>query len=331
MIVEVPFVYKRRARQPGKRKFAYTSLRGSTHVRIEDVAPDDFPVAFELQSRDLLTGEYRTAEEIRVLGGVLYPPMLGYGGSRHATIENVTAHHASGCRSFLGRYLPHDEPTFARDMEALLELDPSDMGDEAEMAALAARGAASVRSCGGQLWREIKDELLLVAEPEDRFNRPMVNIGWRRNLETKARALDCERHFRLDQLPEALLALGLDVDLDDPRSFGPHVPFLPVIHVPSAITYRHDQGPAFLVAVRKAWQDFDTERSPIAVLNAFSELGRNLAPDARPEEILGPFRSFVDAVGAVEGSRRTAQWRREIEKYEASPVQHKGELEGPKP
>ncbi|EHP92775.1 hypothetical protein [Methylorubrum extorquens] len=331
MIIEVPFVYCRRARQPGKRKFQPTFLRGSTHVRIEEVAAEDFPVAIELMTRDRQTGEYRTAEEIRTLGGVLYPPMLGYGGERHATVENLTAHHARGCRSDIGRHLPQSEPTFGPEMEALLQFDPSDPGDEAQTAALAARGAAPVRLCGGQLWREIRDELLLVAEPADRFNPPMVNIGWRKNLLAKERALDCERHFRLDQLPEALLALGLDVDLDDPASFGPHVPFLPVIHVPSAVTYRHDQGPAFVNAVRKVWHDFDTARAPAHVLRAYSDLGRVLPPDAAAEEVLGPFRSFVDAVEAREGDRRVAGWRREIGKYEASPVQHRAEHEGPRP
>lgn len=331
MIIEVPFVYSRRARQPGKRKFQPTFLRGSTHVRIEEVAAEDFPVAIELMTRDRQTGEYRTAEEIRTLGDVLYPPMLGYGGERHATVENLTAHHARGCRSDIGRYLPQSEPTFGREMEGLLEFDPSDPGDEAQMAALAARGAEPVRLCGGRLWRELRDELLLVAEPADRFNLPMVNIGWRRNLEVKEGPLDCERHFRLDQLPEALLALGLDVDPDDPASFGRHVPFLPVIHIPSAVTYRHDQGPAFVKAVRKAWQGYDYERAPTAVVKAYAELGRRLAPDARPEEVLGPFRSFVEAVEVGERLRRAEPWRREIEKYEASPVQHVPEATGPRP
>ncbi|GJD87699.1 hypothetical protein BHAOGJBA_1204 [Methylobacterium hispanicum] len=331
MIIEVPFVYSRGARQPGKRKFKPAFLRGSTHVRLEEVAAEDFPVAFELLTRDMRTGEYRPGDEIRYLGGSLYPPMLGYGGERHATVDNVIAHHAGGCTSAIGRHLPQREPTFGREMEALLELDPRDPGDEAEMAALAARGAEPVRICGGRLWRELKDELLLVAEPEDRFNPPQVTIGWRKNLEAKVGPLDCERHFRLDQLPEALLSLGLDVDPDDPASFGPHVPHLPVIHIPSAIRYCHDQGPAFLKAVRKAWDGYDYTRASTAVLRVYSELGRRLPPDARPEELLEPFRSFVEAVEVGEGLRRADAWRREIDKYEANPAQHASEATGPRP
>lgn len=331
MIIEVPFVHSRGARQPGKRKFKPTLLRGSTHVRIEAVAAEDFPVAFELLMRDGRTGEYRPGDEIRFLGGALYPPLLGYGGERYATVDNVIAHHARGCTSAIGRYLPQREPTFAREMEALLELDPRDPGDGAEMAALVARGAAPVRICGGRLWRALEDELLLVAQPEDRFNPPLVTVDWRKNLLAKVGPLDCERHFRLDQLPEALLSLGLDVDLDDPASFGPHVPYLPVIHIPSAVRYCHDQGPAFLKAVRKAWDGYDYTRASTAVLQVYSELGRHLPPDARPEEVLEPFRSFVAAVEAAEGLRRAASWRREIDKYEASPAQHAPEETGPRP
>ena len=183
MIVEVPFVYERRAREPGKRKYVPMKLRSVASVRLGEIAPDAFPVAIAMDRWDAAAGIYRHDAQYRVHEGALHVALLGYGPARHtpqATLEAMLAHIAKGCRTDLSRGLPQHEPTF-RDpaVEATLHLDPDDPGDRDELAAEIARNAAATLVCEGALWRRIHDEPLLVAIPADRVNGPMLDVRFK--------------------------------------------------------------------------------------------------------------------------------------------------------
>ena len=337
MIVDVPFIYERMAREPGKRKYVPMKLRASTSVRLREIGADAFPVAITFVQRDLALGAYRHETSIRMLDDSLYVPLLGYpGGAAHATAEAMCAHIAKGCRSDLSRGLPQYEASW-RDPkdEASLQLDPESPGDRERLAATVAANAAATLVCDGALWRRMDDEPLLVATPGDRFNPPTVDWKWSKHLRSQG-PLDCERHFRLDQMAEALLALNVDVefDLDAPETFYDHVPVLPRIEIPEAIRYRHDQGPALVASATKARQSLqsDLDSLPTEALIAWANLRDSIVEGAVPVEVAFAFANYADAIERTGLAEPVASWRREIAKWEASPlVEVEPQQTGPRP
>lgn len=325
MIVDVPYIYQRPAREQGKRKFVPMNLRASTSVRVGEVEPDAFPVAITFVQRDLALGVYRHEISFRMLDGSLYGPVAGYpGGHHHATVAALNAHIAKGCRSDLSRGLPHIEPT-RRDPqdEASLQFDPENPGNREQLAAMIAVNAAATLVSGGGLWRRIDDEPLLVAVPADRFNAPGVDWKWRKEL-LKAGPLDCERHFRLDQLAEAMIALGIDVDFDleAPKTLYDHVWALPRVVMPEAIRHRHDQGPALAAAAAKAVISMQKELDslPTEALLAWGNLRDAVVGKAEATRIADAFTIYADAIQRAGTDEPFETWRREIAKWEASPV-----------
>jgi hypothetical protein len=339
MIVEVPFVYERRAREPGKRKYVPMKLRSVASVRLGEIARDAFPVAIAMDRWDAAAGAYRHDAQYRVHDGALHVALLGYGPARHtpqATLEAMLAHIAKGCRTDLSRGLPQHEPTF-RDpaVEATLHLDPDDPGDRDELAAEIARNAAATLVCEGALWRRIHDEPLLVAIPADRVNGPMLDVRFRSTLMARG-PLDCARHFRVDQLAEGLLALGIDADfdLDAPETFAAYVPILPRIEMPEMVRYRHDQGPALVAAAKRAKEALQSElhAMPTPVLVAWAALRDDLEVGADPSHVAESFARFTDAVGVADLDEEVPDWRVEIEKWRNSPhVETDARHEGPRP
>lgn len=337
MIVDVPFVYERPARETGKRKFVPMNLRATTSVRLGEIEPEAFPVAITFVQRDLALGAYRHETSIRMLDGSLYVPVIGYpGGHHHATAQALNAHIAKGCRSDLSRGLPQLEATW-RDPgdEAFLQFDPGNTGNREQLAAMIAFNAAATVVCGGGLWRRIDDEPLLVAVPADRFNAPGVDWKWRKEL-LKAGPLDCERHFRLDQLAEAMLALGIDVDfdLDAPETLYDHVWALPRIVMPEAIRHRHDQGPALAAAATKAVHSLqnDLNTLPTEALLAWGNLRDAVVDRIDAPRVADALAAYADAIERSGADEPFETWRREIAKWEASPVPEVvGTYEGPRP
>jgi hypothetical protein len=325
MIVDVPYVYQRPAREQGKRKFVPMNLRASTSVRLGEVEPEAFPVAITFVQRDLGLGVYRHETSIRMHEGSLYVPVVGYpGGHHHATAAALTAHIAKGCRSDLSRGLPQLEATW-RDPkdEASLQFDPDHPGNRQELAAMIALNAAETFVCGGGLWRRMDDEPLLVAVAGDRFNAPGVDWKWRKDL-LRGGPLDCERHFRLDQLAEAMLALDIDLDfdLDVPATLYDHVWALPQVLIPEAIRHRHDQGPALAAAAAKAVISMQKELDalPTEALLAWGNLRDAVVGKAEAARIADAFTIYADAIQRAGTDEPFETWRREIAKWEASPV-----------
>lgn len=339
MIVEVPFIYERPAREAGKRKFVPTNLRASTSVRLGEIAADAFPVAITFVQRDPTDRVYRHETSIRMLDDSLYVPVLGYpGGAYHATTKALQSHIAKGCRSDLSRGLPQLEPTW-RDPEdeAALQLDPQDPGNRESLAAMIATNAAATVVHDGGLWRRLDDEPLLVAVPADRFNAPMVLWKWRKEL-LREGPLDCERHFRLDQLAEAMLALNVDVefDLDVPETLYDHVIMLPKVLIPEAIRYRHDQGPALAWVATKAVHSLrsDLHALPTEALLAWGNLRDSVMDktDVDAARVANAFSVYADAIDRAGINEPVASWRREIAKWEASPlVEAEPQPTGPRP
>lgn len=337
MIVEVPFVYERPARETGKRKFVPMNLRASTSVRLGEIAADAFPVAITFVQRDPADRVYRNETSIRMLDDSLYVPVLGYpGGAIQATAKAMQSHIAKGCRSDLSRGLPQLEPTWRDPQdEASLQFDPQDHGNREKLAATIAANAAATVVCDGALWRRIDDEPLLVATAADRFNPPMVLWKWRKEL-LREGPLDCERHFRLDQIAEAMLALGVDVefDLDAPETLYDHVVMLPKVVIPEAIRYRHDQGPALAAAATKAVHSLqnDLNTLPTEALLAWGNLRDAVADMIDAARLADAFASYADAIQRAGLEEPFENWRREIAKWEASPVPEAARpQEGPRP
>jgi hypothetical protein len=339
MIVEVPFVYERRAREPGKRKYVPMKLRSIATVRLAEIGPGAFPVAIAMDRWDASTGTYREDAQYRAHDGALHVALLGYGQAPRtpqATVEALRAHIAKGCRTDLSRGLPQHEPTW-RDpaVEATLQLDPDDPGDRDELAAEIARNAAATVVCDGALWRRIHDEPLLVVRSADRINGPMLDVRFRSTLETRG-PLDCGRHFRVDQLAEGLLALGVDADFDleVPETFSAYVPILPRIEMPEMVRYRHDQGPALAAAARRAKEALQSElhTMPTPVLVAWAGLRDDLDGDAHASFVAASFARLADAAEEADLDEEFDVWRVEIEKWRNSPhVEPVARHEGPRP
>lgn len=337
MIVEVPFIYERPAREIGKRKYVPMNLRAVTSVRLAEIEPEAFPIAVTFVQRDPASRTYRHETSFRMFDDSLYKPLLGYpGGAFHATAKAMQSHIAKGCRSDLSRGLPQIEATW-RDPadEALLQLNPQDLGNHADLVALIAINAAATVVCDGALWRRVDDEPLLVAVPADRFNGPGIDWKWRKEL-MRSGPLDCERHFRLDQLAEAMLALNIDLDfdLDVPETLYDHVWALPRVLIPEAIRHRHDQGPAMAAAAQKAVHSMqkDLDGLPTAALLAWGNLRDALVDKADAARLAVAFTAYADAIQRAGSDEPFENWLREIAKWEASPIPEAEEpWEGPRP
>lgn len=267
MRIEVRFVACGTAKLPGQRKFHEVRIPAATWVDVAEAASDAAPVALSI------TRGSGSDLEIRCRDGALLRPYERAHGrppkSSGPTVsaEDLVATGASAAGPFnpfivgIG-HLAHlglkpaqweRRPLLDETQAAGAEIGSS---TEDEARAIIHRNAATLVVIDGQVWTGTVEPLYVVghASPED--YQAGIRSAWIEIDEIGGNRREIGRHFRVDHLADALLAIAPEGewDPDDPSTFRGLVRNVATVHDGSVLRYGYDQYPALLASLRQLVQ-----------------------------------------------------------------------------
>lgn len=327
-ILHVPHSYKVAGALKGKRKIENWAFAGSIAVQIATPSPDEAPVALRLH-RPPSGGSYgkplrpNAPLDYRFFDGRLYAPYLvglDEGGETPLALADMLeavriGTGGQGSPLFDGVQSLFMRSPLAEDDERrrTMKIEQSWEGEVAAEIAARARdlilvdGLVFQHRPGLEPVYEVKPDAEMI-DGEVRYTGTILTRSVA-DFDAKPDEVDVRRHFRVDQIAEALMACSTwnyrltDWDPEDPETFAHVVERRVEILDPSVLAFRPDQGPKLLSRARKIVADHGealAEKS-VGFMIAYAGL-RDALHDAAPAHEIAPLmREFAAQFGHVKG------------------------------
>jgi hypothetical protein len=325
-ILHVPHSYKVAGALKGKRKIESWAFAGSIAVQIATPSPDEAPVALRLH-RPPSGGSYgkplrpNAPLDYRFFDGRLYAPYLvgleegsetplavsdmleavriGSGGQGSPLFDGVQS-------LFMRSPLAEDD-----ERRRTMKIDRSWEGEVA--AEIAARARDLILVDGLVFQHRPGLEPVYEIYPEGAWiegvfrHTGTIKTRSVADFADKPETIDVRRHFRVDQIAEALMACSkwneflTDWDPEDPATFGQVVECRVEILDPSVLAFRPDQGPKLLSCAGKivAQHGEALAEKPVGFMIAYAGIRDALHAKVPAHEIAPLMREFAEQFARV--------------------------------
>jgi hypothetical protein len=347
-IVEVPFSFQVEGAPKGKRKIEKYSFAGKVVVQVAAPSGEEAPVVLRRHNPE---GEDRHGRlppigplDLRLHDGRLFEPVIvHYGGDpgRPLAVDEMLGAVRNGIGG--GDNPLYDGTAGLFRKSPLAEDDATrrtmkiDRSEEEEATAEIVRKAQDLILVDGVVYRHRPGlEPIYEIQPDADWHEGEVRlIG---TVATRAAAdfagkpeeIDVRRHFRVDQLSEALLAcaaanqLFTDWDDEDPRTFAKVLPGWVEVLDPTVLAFRPDQGPKLLKTAHElvANHGLGLAEKPVGFMIAYAGLRDALQANATAADAAALMREFALQLGRVEGpdSGRVRNIVGDVETFELAPT-----------
>lgn len=346
-IVEVPFVFKVEGAPKGKRKIDKYAFAGRVAVQLAEPSAEEAPVVLRRHNPDAGAEGRRTPTgplDLRLHEDRLFEPFIvhfaGAPGRPLAVDEMLVAvrNGAGGGdnplydgteRLFWKNPLSEDD-----EIRRTMKIDRS---WEEEATAEIVRKARDLILVDGVVYRHRAGlEPIYEIRPNADWHEGQVRfIGTVATVAAsdfagKLDEIDVRRHFRVDQLSEALMAcsaaneLFTDWDDEDPRTFAAVLPGWVEVFDPTVLAFRPDQGPKLLKTARQLVADHGDRLAtkPVGFMIAYAGLRDALRDDASAVVAAPLMRAFAEQLGRIEGpdASKVRFIVGEVETFELAPT-----------
>lgn len=343
-LVEVAFTFKVAGAPKGKRKIEDFSFAGRMAVQIADPTDAEAPVALRRHRGKPGDPASPAPHDYRFFDGRLFSPYLvghdedagtplaatemmqvlraGNGGNRNPLYDGTDS---------LFRRAPLQE---GDEIRRTMKIDRS---WEDEVAAEIARRAHDLILVDGMVYRHfpgIEPIYAIVPDAEWNHDEGVILTATVKTVPVARYAddpaeIDVRRNFRVDQLPEALVACSAasdrfkDWDADDPASFVHVVGEFVEVLDPSVLTFRPSQGPRLLKFARSLVADHadGLAEKPVGFMVAYAGLRDALNLGAGAAEVAPLVRAFADQLDRTCGrdASKVSHILGEVDAFELSP------------
>lgn len=347
-LVEVPFSYKVSGAPQGRRKVQDFSFVGRMAVQV--AAPTDAEAPVVLRRHRGMPGAPASSppRDYRYFDGRLFVSLLvgqddaGVPLTAGEMLEAIRV--GTGC----GRNPLYDgtESLFRRaplqEGDELRRTMKVDRSWEGEVAAEIARRAQDLILVDGIVYRHSPGiEPIYEIVPDATWDQDagVLLTGTVKTVPVARYAdepseIDVRRHFRVDQLPEALLACSAandrfrDWDADDPASFVDVLGEFVEVLDPSVLAFRPSQGPRLLKFARALVEDHAAylAQQPVGVMVAYAGLRDALNLQAEAAQVAPLVRAFADEMDRAPGrdAIKVSRILGEVDAFELAPEDEMG-------
>lgn len=347
-IVEVPFSFQVEGAPKGKRKIEKYSFAGKVVVQVAAPSGEEAPVVLRRHNPEAEDRHGRLPPigplDLRLHDGRLFEPVIvHYAGDpgRPLAAEEMLGAVRNGIG---GGDNPLYDGTASLFRKAPLAEDDAtrrtmkiDRSEEEEATAEIVRKARDLILVDGVVYRhrpglEPIYEIQPNADWHDGEVRLIGTVATRAaaDFAGKPQEIDVRRHFRVDQLSEALMAcsaaneLFTDWDEEDPRTFENVLPGWVEVFDPTVLAFRPDQGPKLLATARKLVADHGDglAEKPVGFMVAFAGLRDALQGNATAADAANLMREFAVQLGRVWGpdNHLVRNIVGEVETFELAPT-----------
>lgn len=348
-ILQVPHSYKVAGALKGKRKIENWAFAGSVAVQIATPTADEAPVALRLH-RPPSGGSYgkplrpNAPLDYRFFDGRLYAPYLvgleegsetplavadmleavrvGTGGQGSPLFDGVQS-------LFMRSPLAEDD-----ERRRTMKIDQSWEGEVAAEIAARARdlilvdGLVFQHRPGLEPVYQIEPDAAMI-DGEVRYTGTILTRSVA-DFEAAPHEIDVRRHFRVDQIAEALMACSAwnyrltDWDPEDPETFAHVIERRVEILDPTVLAFRPDQGPKLLSRAHKIVADHGDAlaEKPVGFMIAYAGLRDALHASAPAHDVAPLMREFADQAARVHGPEHVEVRNilNEVETFEMAPA-----------
>lgn len=347
-IVEVPYSFKVEGAPKGKRKIEKYSFAGRVVVHIAAPSGDEAPVVLRRHNPQAGERDGRRPPvgplDLRYHEGRLFEPYIVHFASepgRPLSIDEMLGAVRNGSGGGGNPLYDGTESLFRK--SPLAEDDPTrrtmkiERSWEEETTAEIVRSARDLILVDGIVYQhrpglEPIYEINPHADWHDGAVRFLGTISTKATSDFAARIdeIDVRRHFRVDQLPEVLMAcaaaneLFTDWDDEDPRTFAKVLPGWVEVVDPTVLAFRPDQGPKLLKTARKLIADHGDglAEKPVEFMVAYAGLRDALHDDVHASVAAPLMREFANQLGRVKGpdASEVRNIVGEVETFELAPT-----------
>ena len=346
-IVEVPYSFKVEGAPKGKRKIEKYSFAGRVAVQIAEPSDAEAPVVLRRHNPHAGAREGRREPveplDLRFHDGRLFEPFIVYLGStpgKPLTVDEMlgAVRNGAGGRNPLydGTDSLFRRSPLAEDDETRRTMKIHRSWEE-EATAEIVRNAHDLMLVDGIVYQHRPGlEPIYEIQPDADWHEGAVRflgtVATRAVSDFAERIdeIDVRRHFRVDQLPEALMAcsaaneLFTEWDDEDPRTFAKVLPGWVEVVDPTVLAFRPDQGPKLLKTARKLVADHGEglAEKPVGFMIAYAGLRDVLHSDAPAAEAAPLMREFATQLGRIEGpdASEVRHIIGEVETFELAPT-----------
>ena len=343
-LIEVPYSFKVEGAPKGKRKIETYSFAGRMAVQLAGPTGAEAPIV--LRRHRGMPGDPASPppRDYRFFDGRLFSPFL-VGRDDDAGVPLAADEMLEAVRTGVGcgRNPLYDGT------DSLFRRPPLQEGDEVrrtmkidrswqdEVAAEIARRAHDLILVDGIVYRhfpgiepiyEIVPDAAWVQDEGVILTGTVKTVPVARYADEPAE-IDVRRHFRVDQLPEALVACSAangrfkDWDADDPASFVHVVGEFVEVLDPSVLTFRPSQGPRLLKFAHSLVADHadGLAEKPVGFMVAYAGLRDALNLGAGAAEVAPLVRAFADQMDRTRGrdASKVSHIVGEVDAFELSP------------
>lgn len=326
-IVEVPFVFKVEGAPKGKRKIEKYAFAGKVAVQLAEPSGEEAPVVLRRHNPDAGDRDGRRPPvgplDLRLHEDRLFEPFIVHFASepgRPLAVDEMLGAVGNGIGGGNNPLYDGTESLFwksplAEDNEIRRTMK-IDRSWEEEATAEIVRKARDLILVDGLVYRHRPGlEPIYEIQPNADWHEGAVRfIG---TVATKAVSdftgrldeIDVRRHFRVDQLPEALMAcaaaneLFTEWDDEDPQTFARVLPGWVEVVDPTVLAFRPDQGPKLLKTAHKLVADHGEglAEKPVGFMIAYAGLRDALHENVHAATAAPLMREFAEQLGRIKG------------------------------
>jgi hypothetical protein len=347
-IVEVPYSFKVEGAPKGKRKIEKYAFAGKVTVQIAAPSGEEAPVVLRRHNPNARDRDGRRSadgpQDLRLHEGRLFEPFIVHFGNmpgRPLAVDEMLGAVRIGVGGGNNPLYDGTESLFRKaplaeddEVRRTMKIDRS---WEEETTAEIVRNAHDLILVDGVVYQHRPGlEPIYEIKPDADWHEGQVRLTG--TVLTKAVSdfagkldeIDVRRHFRVDQLSEALMAcsaaneLFTDWDDEDPRTFAKVLPGWVEVVDPTVLAFRPDQGPKLLKTAHKLVADHGeglAER-PVGFMVAYAGLRDALHENASPATAAPLMREFAVQLGRFKGpdANEVRHIFGEVETFELAPT-----------